>query len=289
MRLPVGGHVTGWAACRLHGANFCDGLAPDGVTPLKVPLAVGPRGNLAPNDDARPVFRRVPPAEATTRYGVPVARIRRATYDAILLAPDEREAVVAVDNVLAAGLVSLRMLREYAASQPRERLRVRWVLNYADERSLSPNETRLRLLWQLDAELPRPLVNCPVHDLSGRLLGVADLLDLRAGLVVEFHGADHRSARRQTRDVQKEERLRRVGLEVTGVTGLELHDRPALADRLLAARGRAAFLPPEERRWVARPPAYDLHQRLVEREVLRELNERVLAEPVPDISELRGW
>ena len=42
MRLPAVGAVTGWAACRLHGAAFFDGLAPDGVTPLPVPLAVGP-------------------------------------------------------------------------------------------------------------------------------------------------------------------------------------------------------------------------------------------------------
>ena len=35
-------------------------------------------------------------------------------------------------------------------------------------------------------------MNCPVHDRSGRLLGIADLLDEEAGLVVEFDGADHR-------------------------------------------------------------------------------------------------
>jgi hypothetical protein len=32
MRLPDGGAVTGWAACRLLGASFFDGLEQDGGT-----------------------------------------------------------------------------------------------------------------------------------------------------------------------------------------------------------------------------------------------------------------
>src|SRR5690349_24568633 len=44
-RLPGFGAVTGWAACRLLRANFFDGLAPDGSTPVPVPLALGRRGN----------------------------------------------------------------------------------------------------------------------------------------------------------------------------------------------------------------------------------------------------
>ena len=36
-------------------------------------------------------------------------------------------------------------------------------------------------------------VNCPIQDLAGNLLGIADLLDEEAGLAVEFDGADHRA------------------------------------------------------------------------------------------------
>lgn len=46
VRLPEGGAVTGWAACRLHRAAFFDGLGRDGVTPKPVPLALGPTGNI---------------------------------------------------------------------------------------------------------------------------------------------------------------------------------------------------------------------------------------------------
>lgn len=145
------------------------------------------------------------------------------------------------------------------------------------------------MVWELDARLPRTLVNCPVHDRAGRLLGIADLLDPVAGQAIEFDGAEHRRAGRQTADIHREERLRRVGLEVTRVTGIELPDRTRVADRLLAARSRASFVPPEDRLWAAHPPEDDLHQRILEREHLRAMHEAMDAQPLPDISELRGY
>jgi hypothetical protein len=128
-----------------------------------------------------------------------------------------------------------------------------------------------------------------VHDHGGRILGVADLLDVVAGQVVEFDGAEHRRARRQTADVQKEDRLRRVGLEVIRVTGMELAQRTAVAGRLVGSRERALFLPPSERAWVARPPADDLHQRILEREDAARWHAQMEATPLLDIRELRGF
>lgn len=55
----------------------------------------------------------------------------------------------------------------------------------ASEHSRSPNETRTRLIYLLDAGLPTPLVSCPIRDRAGRLLGIADLFDPVAGLAVE--------------------------------------------------------------------------------------------------------
>ena len=37
MRLVSGGAVTGWAACRMHGAAFFDGLRDGGRTRVPVP------------------------------------------------------------------------------------------------------------------------------------------------------------------------------------------------------------------------------------------------------------
>jgi hypothetical protein len=286
MRLPAGGAVTGWAACRLHGGNFFDGMEPDGRTPIPVPLNVGPHGNLRHGTLARACFHRLDDADRAVVHGVPTVTPARATYDAMRLAADAREALVALEMMAAAEIVSPRALRAYADQVPGAvSARVRWVIQVASEHSRSPNETRLRLIWLLDARLPPPLVNCPVHDRSGRLLGVVDLLDVVAGHAVEFDGAEHRQARRQTADVQKEDRLRGVGLEVTRVTGMELTQ----AGRLVNARQRALFLPSTERAWVARPPVDDLHQRILERDDAARLHAAFEATPLPDIRELRGY
>src|SRR3712207_878710 len=113
----------------------------------------------------------------------------------------------------------------------------------ADEDSASPQETRLRLVWLLDARLPRPLVNQPVFSLDGVLLGYPDLLDKEAGLVVEYDGEDHRASTRHSHDVDREAGFREHGLEVTRVTGGDFRRTDALVQRLHRARRRAGFEP----------------------------------------------
>lgn len=77
---------------------------------------------------------------------------------------------------------------------------VRSALLLADERSWSPFESRVRVVWVVECGLPRPLVNQEVFDRrTGRLLGVADLLDIEAGLVVECDGGEHAKAGRTRR------------------------------------------------------------------------------------------
>jgi hypothetical protein len=43
VRAPAGGAVTGRAGCRVWGARFFDGLRPDVVTPMPVPIVTGGR------------------------------------------------------------------------------------------------------------------------------------------------------------------------------------------------------------------------------------------------------
>jgi hypothetical protein len=119
-----------------------------------------------------------------------------------------------------------------------------------------------------------------VFDRDGRLLGIADLLDLEAGLVGEFDGADHRSAGRHSRDVRREDGLRRVGLEVFRVTGPDLLDRALVVERMLAARRRARWEPGVARDWtVTPPPAWErsltLDEELDHRDLLRSWHEAV--------------
>lgn len=267
MRLPAGGAVTGWAACRLARAAFFDGLARDGLTRLPVPLAVGPDGRLRADGDAVATYDRIDEGEVVEVCGIPALTALRATFDAMRLAADVREAVVALDMMAAARRMSLRRLASYADLRAGAHgiAKVRAAVPLASEHSRSPNETRLRLCWVLDAGLPPPLVNCPVYGDGGALLGIADLLDDEAGLAVEFDGADHRSAGQHTRDVAKEDAFRRHGIEVARVTGADLWDRELVVDRLREARGRARFEPATTRRWEPRPEP-DVLDRLLDQQ-----------------------
>jgi hypothetical protein len=112
----------------------------------------------------------------------------------------------------------------------------------------------MRLVWVLDAGLPAPLVNQPVWDLHGRLLGVADLLDPGAGLVGEYDGATHRHASRHAGDLRREDHFRRAGMEYVAVTGPDLRDRAMVADRILHARDRALAATGRARGWTLAPP-----------------------------------
>lgn len=271
MRLPDGGAVTGWAACRLWRGNFFDGLGRDGRTRLPVPLALGD-GHVRGDARVRLAHEPLVADEVIARYEIPCCTIQRAVFDALRLAPDDREAVVVLDMAAAAALTSISRMQSYVlAHAGRRRIgRARVALALASEHSRSPNETRLRLIWVLDADLPGDvLVNCPVHGRDGRLLGIADLLDPVVGLAVEFDGADHRAAGRHTRDVAKDEAFRGVGLEVTRVTGLDLTDPPLVVRRLVQARTRALGRPRGD--WVARPLEATLDEELDERLVRERL------------------
>lgn len=256
VRLPEHGAVTGWASCRLHGAAFFDGLEPDGVSRIPVPLAVGNSTSIRKDERITVSRDRLDPDEVATVQGIRATTAVRALFDEMRGAREVRDAVVANDMMAAAELVSIRQMQAYVATRAGWRgvERVRSALSLANENSMSPNETRLRLVWVLDAGLPTPLVNQPVFDLCGRLLGIADLFDPVAGLVGEYDGAAHRGAHRHRRDVMREDRFRRAGLEYVKVVALDLRHREEIVDRIHASRRRAAYPSPARRRWTLTPP-----------------------------------
>ena len=274
--------MTGWAVCRLRGAAFFDGLERDGTTHRPVPLAIGP-DHLLQQDRAVTISRdRLDADELRVAHGIPCTSMVRALFDEMRWADDEREAVVAMDMVAAAELMSIGRMRSYVEHRSGWRgvPQVRRALDLADENSMSPNETRMRLIWVLDAGLPGPLVNQPVFDLQGKLLGIADLLDPIAGVVGEYDGAAHRGARRHRRDVMREDLMRRAGLEYFKVVGLDLMDVRVVVERMLSTRARAKFLAPDERAWTLVPPvdwyqspldAMNLDQRLEYQASLHEV------------------
>jgi hypothetical protein len=253
--LPETGAVTDWAALRWRGAGYFDGLAPDGRTMLPVCLAVGAGRDLRQRPGM--VRRdRLPPEEVMTVRGVRCTTVERAVFDVMRRSPDVRKAVVAMDMAAAAELTSRHRMRRYVETRAgwRGLPQVVAALDLADEDSMSPAESRMRLVWMLDAGLPRPLVNQPVFDLGGRLIGIADLLDPVAGVVGEYDGATHRGIRRHSKDVRREDGFRRAGLEYFKAVSLDMLDRDLVVNRMLRTRERAKFLPPGQRRWTVTPP-----------------------------------
>lgn len=246
--LPPDAMLTGWAALRLQGAAFFDGRDP-WRKPTPVPVLAGADQRLRADARRRVVRDRLLP-DAWTVAGVLCAPPERAAIDAMRLADDGRDAVVVLDMALAAGLVTVSGV-SVAWSQQIRRVGaalVRFALEHARVGSRSPAESRLRMVWTLDATLPEPLLNREVRDSSGRLIGLPDLLDPRTGLVAEYDGAPHRNRDRHRSDNTRRERFLEAGLEpVTVVAGDSVVE---IVRRLRLAHRRAAARPPEMHRWM---------------------------------------
>lgn len=250
MRLRTGA-VTGWAALRLLGAGYADGLGRDGRTRLRIPIAAG-LDRLRPTDDIDLRRVRVDESDVVLRHGVRCVVAERAVFDQMRWAPDLPDRVVAMDMAADAELTSIRRVHAYARARRHlpGRVLVICALCWADEHSRSPMETRLRLIWTRRAGWRRPLCNRTVLDLDGNFLGVPDLLDEARGVAGEFNGAEHRTRRRHQHDVSREDKFRRAGLEMFTVVGADVDDEDLVVDRMRAARARAGLLP---RRWVVAP------------------------------------
>ncbi len=245
--LPEGALVTGWAALRLYGGAFFDGLDA-AMRPLRVPVLVEHRRRLRSDRDRVVLRDRALPA-GTVRHGVACVLPQRAVLDAMRVASDGRAAVVVMDMAAAAEVTSIARVRAAWASEPRRQgaALVRFGLAHAHEESRSPTESRLRLIWTLDAGLARPLVNREVRWGDGGLVGVPDLLDPGTGLVAEYDGALHRGRARHRRDNTRRERFFEAGLEpVTVVAGEPVAE---VVRRLRAAAARAGARPRAGRGW----------------------------------------
>ncbi len=245
VRLRADGLVTGWAALRLAGASYFEGLAGDRRTPVPVPVLLPHHARLR-GPQVRVERTRLPLPAVAWRSGVPCAPSELALLHEVRRAATPRGAGVMVDMALAAGVVDLLRLREAATNQ-----RLPAGASYAIDRACgecrSPRESDMLQVWESVAGFPRPLMNREVRDLDGRLLAVVDLLDVEAGVCGEFNGAAHRSAARQSRDEKRHAALRGVGLETFAVVGSD--SERVQVERMAAARARAAWAAPHERRW----------------------------------------
>ena len=255
MRIRRHGAVTGWAALRWRGARYFAGVDADGNV-LPVPLVVGlaklredPRVDLSQ--------AQIAPTEYTIIGGIRCATVQRALFDEMRTRSGVRAATVALEKATAAGLISVGLMSRYVVERSAWTgvQQVRDALALGSNHSRSPQETLMRLVWELDAGLPRPRCNVPVFSISGRLIGYPDLLDVELGVVGEYDGAAHKHRKRHRKDVAREQDFRNHGLEYFTVVGGDLTNRSEVAKRMHDARSRARAAG-RVQRWTLTPPPW---------------------------------
>ncbi|GAA4705323.1 hypothetical protein [Nocardioides conyzicola] len=257
--------VTGWAALRLHGGNFFDGLARDGRSRLAVPIAANGERLTGPGV----VRDQIPPDEVVEVHGIRCTTVERALYDEMQRIGEVREMAVAVGAACAARLTSVRRMRLYATTRRwyRDVRLVKEAVELSVERCRSPQEDRFRLIWELDAQWGRPLINRTVVDLEGRFVATPDLLDPVRGVIGEYAGADHRDIDRHESDVERLADVRDVGLECVEVVGRTIRDPRRVVIRMEQAAQRAR---PAPRLWrLSRDAGPSLDELLEQRDAAR--------------------
>ncbi|MBM7519870.1 hypothetical protein [Nocardioides nitrophenolicus] len=212
--LPEGGAATGWAALHWLGARWFDGRDPEG-RPLPVPVAVGDRHALRARAGIVVSEDWLYEDDVVLVDGLPITTPVRSVCYLARVARDEIGALRAIEMAAYDDLVSVAELKVYAASlvgRPGKR-RLEAALEVADENTWSPMEVVMRRFWQ--RQRGRPLIcNPPVFDAWGNHLFTPDVLDVAAGIAGEYDGRVHGAGPRRSRDLDREELARRLGIEV---------------------------------------------------------------------------
>jgi hypothetical protein len=261
-RVPLlsdSGAFGGWAAAYAAGADELDGRSQLTRRELDVLLCLGGAHTRAKRRGVAYSYERLPESDVTEVAGIPFTSVLRSCFDGSRLAPNLREAVAFVDPVLRATRTDPELLADYVASQApgwRGIRQARRAARLADPRSRNGWESRLRVWWVLEG-WPTPEVNIPIFDLDGQLLGIADLLDVAAGTVLEFDGALHRDRRQHRKDNVREEDLEHAGLQVVRADSLDLtRFEERLQVRVERARARGLERDRRRDRWTLDEPGW---------------------------------
>ncbi len=251
--LPAGGALSGWASAFVQGVGDLDGRRWDGSF-LPVLMALPPQRQVRRHGIST-IRAPLPDSDLIEVGELIITAPGRSCFDMMRLSSLE-DAVVGVDAMLRAKVVSIEELDDYLAKHAgwKGAPTVRSGLELCDGRAASCPESRLRVLWVVEAGLPPPRVNVPVFSLSGWLIGVPDLLDVETGLVGEYDGSNHRELRRHTDDNAREERFEAHGLTVVRSTSIDLmHRRRQTVARLRDGYRRALRRDRRLDRWTLDP------------------------------------
>lgn len=216
-RLPEEAVFSGLTSAWLHGLDVIPCAPIDVTVPIEAGVAVRAglrirRGLLTPDEVVERLDMRATAAP----------RMLRECCGPLSLT----EAVVLLDMALHAALLSVEELDGWISTQ-RGRLgvkRLREALKYAEPRSESPMETRLRMLIVL-AGLPRPLANVDVFDPAGKFVGRIDLYYPEMCLGIEYDGSTHEDS--LAADNRRQNQLLGVGIRLLRFTAGDIYSNPA--------------------------------------------------------------
>ncbi len=256
--VPPGLGLTGWGGLRWLGGRWFDGSTLDGRQ-RPVTIAIGtydvkPQHKYGIAVTGEGLWRRM----VVEHDDLPITRAVWSVSFEMRHADSWRQAVAALDMAAYNDLVSLDEQAEFLGHQngwtgiPKARK----ALGYAVENSWSPQETLMRLVWEVDAQLPRPLCNVPIFDLDGHHLGTPDLFDPETGLMGEYDGPSHLTRGQHARDIQRAELLRSHDLESVIMLADDFGELGRYLERLLRARAAAARRQPVHRAWTIVPPRW---------------------------------
>ena len=250
--LPPGAAIGGWAAAHLLGASELDGRGWSGRVLQPVPVILPPPLLIRTRPGIVRWRSELADDERVDVGGVVCSTAVRTGFDLVRLC-DLRNGVVCLDAMgRQVGLSPAAVLAHAAVRRRwRGRPRIAPAVGLADPRALSTGETRLRLVWMLDAGLPRPEVNPTVTDLGGFILGMGDLLEPESALLAEYDGAGHRELGRHVADNAREEWLEDAGLVVVRASAPDVWptNRARTVLRLHTARRRGLRRDRARDRW----------------------------------------
>ena len=218
--------VTGLSAAAFWGVDL--------VRPLHdVELTVPPTGHPRRVKGLRVRRAVLPAGHRWRRSDVPVTTAAATAARVAGLLPLD-DAVVAVDQIVDTGAVTLEAIRQIVAEAAGAgSARARAACALADGLAGSPQETRLRLLIGRSL-LPMPIAQYWVRDAAGAVARV-DFAWPEQKVALEYDGLWHAAPGQFAEDRQRLNRLREAGWRVVFVTARDLHHPDELIARIAAA------------------------------------------------------